>query len=99
MQNIKEAAKAYVPPQTLNIADLEKVSVEVPIENRIIKEGTPEEFSIMVALIGKKEYRVPGIVLKDLKLLINELPKMEHFKVIKAGSGISTQYTVIPLGV
>ena len=97
MTNIKEAAQAFVPLQKLNIADLDKVSVEAIIEDEIVKEGTPEEFTHQVAIIKGKKYHTPGIVLSAVKLFLQNIPDMKYFKVIKEGEGVKTKYTVIPL--
>ena len=100
MANIKEAAKAFEPKHTKNIADLEEVPVGVEIEERICKPGTPEEFTIKVALIDGEEYRVPGSVLFGLKEILKKFPNLKRFTVSKVGQGqTGTRYTVIPLGV
>jgi hypothetical protein len=101
MTNIKEAALAYEGKTTLNIADLDEVSIDVKMEERKFKEGTPEEFKIMVALIDNKEYRVPWSVLSQLKAMLAnpKLTKMTKFGVIKTGEGLNnTKYSVVPMG-
>ena len=97
MANLKETAKAFESKQTKNIADLERVSVNVEIEQRTFKEGTPEEFTVDVALFEGEEYRVPRSVLFSLKEYLSDIPDLKHIKVKKAGEGINTRYTVIPL--
>ena len=97
MAKLKELAQAYEAKTTKNIAELERVSVNVEMEERTFKEGTPEEFTVDVALINGEEYRVPGSVLFSLKEYLTDIPDLKHFKVKKAGEGINTRYTVIPL--
>lgn len=99
MQSIKYTAEAYVPKETLNIADLAEVSVEVAMTTKTFKEGTPDEFTVWVALVNEKEYKVPNMVLRDLQTLLKELPKLKKFKVIKKGEGLNTSYMTVPLGV
>jgi hypothetical protein len=98
MGSLKEEAKAFVPEQTKNIADLPKVSVEFNLEER---EGTnhetQEKFKYKVICVNGEEFRVPGKVLGDLKSILQEKPDLKTFKVSKKGSGLNTQYTVIPL--
>ena len=97
MSSIKEAAELYVAPQTLNIADLDKVDVNMDTAVRTFKEGTDDEFSITVAIIEGLDYRIPPSVLGALKEILEEKPDLKYFKVKKKGEGLNTKYTVIPL--
>jgi len=97
MTNLRESAKAYMPPQTRNIAELEAVSLDVPITEKkgINKEG--QEFSFHVATVAGEEYRVPSSVLGDIKAIMTAKPSLKTIKVIKKGQGMNTSYTVVPL--
>lgn len=97
MVNLRESAKAYVPQTTKNIAELEAVSLEVPISEKsgTSKDGTP--FSYHVATILGEEYRVPSSVLNDIKAILSAKPNLKTIKVIKKGQGMNTSYTVVPL--
>jgi len=97
MSNIKENALAYMPKQTKNIADLEKVSVELDLEDRDGTDSDGKPFYYKVLIIDGEEYRVPGVVLGDLKTHLEANPELTHFKVIRKGTGKSTKYTVIPV--
>lgn len=100
--NLKEAAKAYEPVKTKNISELEKVPIDVEIEEKTFNEGTEKEFTIMVAKIGEDEYRVPKSVLKALKTLLADkrTSSMTHFGVLRNGTTKDdTTYNVIPIGV
>lgn len=102
MANLKDEAKAYEPKQTLNIADLEKVSVEIPVEDdeyEFVDEKTGEEKKIKqkVVIVENKKYRVPASVLNQLKILLEDNPELKWFKVKKSGVGLNTDYTVIPI--
>jgi len=97
MANIKEEAQAYEPPQTKNIADLEAVPVNLELEDR---EGTNKEgkdFQYKVVVVEEEDYRIPGVVLGDLKEILKVKPDLKFFKVTKKGTGVTTKYTVIPL--
>ena len=97
MAKLKDEAKAYVPEQTKNIADLKEVSVELNLEDRekIDNEGKPYKYKVIV--VNGEDYRVPGKVLGDLKSILEKKSTLKTFSVSKKGTGLNTQYTVIPL--
>ena len=97
MSSIGEEAAEYEPATTANIADLEKVSTASPIETKIFKEGTEDEFKIKVINVDGKDYRVPFVVFSNLKAILEEKQDLKFFKVKKDGTGMQTRYTVIPL--
>jgi len=97
MATLKEEAKAYVPMQTKNIADLDKVSVDLNLEDR---EGTDKDgktFKYKVIVVNGEDYRVPGKVIGDLRSILDRKPDLKTVSVSKKGTGIGTQYTVIPM--
>lgn len=96
MANIKEQAQAYQPPQTKNICELDFVSVNEDIKTKTVGEGTEDQFSYDYIVVDETEYRVPKSVLKQLKAHLEAQPNMEAFSVKKSGSGLGTEYTVIP---
>jgi len=94
MSSIIESAKAYEPKQTLNIADLSSVDVNLQLEDR---EGMDEEgkkFDYRVVVIEGKEYRVPNMVLEKLKEAIKIKSDIKKIKVNRTGSGLSTRYSI-----
>lgn len=97
MTTIKESAENYVPASSLTIADLEAVSVSTEIVKKTYKKDTPDEYTNNVIVQDGKDYRVPDVVRKQLKVMISEKPDMKTFKVKKEGEGIQTAYTVVPL--
>ena len=97
MESIKAAAQAYKPQQTHNICDLQKVSVDLQLEDREGVDKDNKAFSYKVVVIAGEEYRVPGKVLGDLKSIIEKKPDLKTFAVMKKGTGLATTYTVIPL--
>ena len=97
MANLKETAQAYESKATKNIADLPKVSTALSVEDRKGTNEDGKEFSYKVVMIDQEEYRVPASVLKSLKAILEENPNLKDFKVKKSGTGMSTEYTVIPL--
>ena|SRR5688572_15297206 len=97
MPSIKESALAYEPKQTLNIADLPKVSVDLPLmeQHGTNKDGVP--FSYFYVEFNGEEYRVPNGVRRDLKNIFEKKPEMKFFSVTKKGTGLNTSYTVVPM--
>lgn len=97
MANIRESAKAYVPKQTRNIADLESVNLDWPMEDRIGKDKDNKDFEYKVIVKDEEEYRVPASVLGAIKTILEAKPNQKTVKVIKKGTGMNTEYTVIQL--
>ncbi len=99
MVTIKEEAQNYESEQTKNIADLDKVSVDLNIEPEL-RKGTNndgKEFKYKVTIVDGEEYRVPNSVLKNLKVILKAKPDLKTFKVVKTGEGMNTSYTVVPI--
>jgi hypothetical protein len=97
MTSIKEMAQAYEPKTTKNIAELQRVRCDMEVEEKTYTDKDNKEFSVLVAEIDGEDYRVPLSVLKDLKILLEDDPEIEYFKVLKSGEGMNTKYTVKPL--
>ena len=105
MTNIKDAAQAYTPQRTKNIADLEAVSIEQEIKSDVRKttktqsDGSEaeEEYKISFVVVNGEEYRVPPSVLEQLQTILASKPDLKTFKVIKAGENLNTKYTVVQL--
>ena len=97
MPSIKDKAKDYTSPETKNIAELDKVSVDIDITEVTRTKSDGEEFKLNVINVDGEEFRVPNSVLKQLQVQLEEKPDAKEFKVKKAGSGLNTEYTVILL--
>lgn len=100
MAKLKDEAKAYEPKQTHNIAELDKVSVEIEVEDdefEVEKDGKTEVIKQKVAIVDGEKYRVPNSVLNQLKVLLEDNLNLKYFKVKKTGQGLNTDYTAIPL--
>lgn len=97
MGTIREEAQAYEPPKTKNIADLERLPVDLLIEEREFTREDGTNFKVNVVVLNDEDYRVPTSVLKTLKQILKEKPNLKEFKVSKTGEGLKTEYTVIPL--
>ena len=98
MSSIKAEAEAFVPKQTKNIAELPSVSIDLELRDGegIDKQG--ESFKYKYIEINGEEYRVPGVVIAQVKDILEENKGMKSFKVKRTGEGkTGTRYTVIPL--
>jgi len=96
MPTIKESAQAYEPPQTLNIADLDKIPIGLELKDGEGKDKDGEVFKYKYAEIDGKQYRVAGTILGGIKAILQKMPDLEFVQVIKQGEGMGTRYTVIP---
>ena len=94
MATLKETATAYEPTITLNIADLDRVDISFPIEDRTAQNSEGKEFSYRVMIANTKEYRVPNTVLEEIKKILKLRPDTQFVKVTKKGSGLATTYFV-----
>jgi hypothetical protein len=95
--SLKETAKAYKSQSVGNIADLPRVSVDLDVLERESTNDAGEKFQYKVIVVDDQEYRVPATVLKSLKAILDDSPGLKEFKVKKTGTGMATEYTVIPL--
>lgn len=96
MATLKEEAKVYVPPQTLNIADLDKVSVDIELKDGEGTNSKGEDFKYKYVEIDGKEYRVAGTVIGGIKAILEKMPSVKFVSVLKQGSGLNTKYQVVP---
>ena len=97
MATLMEEAKNYEAPTTKNIADLKEVPVNLELLDRTGRGSDGEEFKYKVIKIDGVEYRVPGSVLGNLKVISEKKPDLKKFAVSKQGTGMNTRYTVIPI--
>jgi len=97
MATLKEMAQQYEPPQTLNIADLDKIPVGIEVESKTGKNKDGEEFTYLSAKIEGREYRIAGSILGGIKALLKKMPDIKFVSVIKDGQGMNTRYQVIPV--
>ena len=97
MATLKETALAYEPPQTLNIADLEKIPVDTELKDGEGKDSEGVVFKYKYAVIEGKNYRVAGSIIGGIKALLQKIPDLKYVSVIKQGQGMNTRYQVIPV--
>lgn len=98
MASIKAEAEAFVPKQTKNISELPQISVDFDMKEGegTDKDGNPFKYKFVE--INGEEYRVPGVVIAQVKDILSENKNMKTFKVKRTGEGkTGTRYTVVPL--
>ena len=94
MATLKEESQAYEPKRTLNIADLDRVDISAPMEDRTGTDKDNQTFSYKVMIINGIDYRVPFSVLEEIQKMLKLKPELTHVKVIQSGSGLNTRYAV-----
>lgn len=96
MATLGEVAKAYEPPQTLNIADLDKIPISIEVKDGEGTDKNGETFTYKYATIEGKDYRIAGSIIGGIKALMAKVPNLQYVQVIKTGAGMNTRYQVIP---
>jgi len=97
MATIKDTAANYTPKTVKNITELKTVSVGLDIKNIIEKDMEGKEYSYNYIEVNGEKYRVPAMVLSNLKAILQVKPSLMNFAVTKQGEGKNTKYQVIPL--
>ena len=96
MTTLREAAQAYEPPQTLNIADLDRIPMDLELKDGVGKDKEGQEFKYKFTELEGKQYRVAGSILGGIKAILQKMPGLKFVQVIKQGQGMNTRYQVIP---
>lgn len=94
--SLKDYAREFKPEQTKNIADLPEVNVNVELLDGEGIDKDDKPFKYKYIEVNGEKYRVPGVVLGDLKAILEKKPELKTFSVTKKGEGLKTRYTVIP---
>ena len=98
MVQLLERAQAYEPAGKLkNISELNSIPIAIDVTEKIFAQGTDKEFKAEIFTINGEDYKMPVTVISSLKAILEENPKLKTFKVKKSGTGLGTEYTVIPL--
>jgi len=97
MANLRETSQEYEPKKTLNIADLDIVSLDVPMTKVSGTNQEGKDYEFHVAEVEGNKYRVPVSVIEAIKTISETKPELKNVKVVKKGTGMSTEYTVVPL--
>jgi len=94
MTSLKDEAQAYEPKRTLNVADLEKVDLTFPMEDRSGTDKNDKSFTYKVIVVNEQEFRVPNTVLEEIKKILKLRADAKFVKVKKTGTDLATRYTV-----
>ena len=93
-KTLKETAKEYVPKRTLNVTDLDKVDLSIPMEDRTGTDKDDKEFKYKVIVVDEIDYRVAGTVIGEIQKILKLKPEAKFVKVTSTGSGLNTKYEV-----
>ena len=94
MTTINEAAEAYEPKQTLNVSELPEVPLDCELHDGSGTDEQGKEFKYKFISVNGKEYRVPSVVLGEIKKIKKLRPDIKKFKVKRSGAGLQTRYEV-----
>ena len=97
MATLKESSLAYTATTTKNISDLKEVTTDLELKSGKFTADDGKEVDYEYIELNEDKYRVPVSVKKSLKAILAENPELKKFKVSRAGEGMKTSYTVIPL--
>lgn len=97
MSTFKQGAEQYEAPKTHNIADLDRVSISLTLNDGAGTRTNGEEFKYKFIIVDDKEYRVPSSVIGQLKEILKAMPECKFIGVTKTGEGMNTKYQVIPI--
>lgn len=96
MASLREEAMAYEPQRTFNIADLDKIPIDIELKDGEGKDSNGEVFTYKYAEIETKQYRVAGSIIGGIKAVLQKMPNTKFVSVVKQGQGMNTRYTVVP---
>ena len=102
MATLSEYAQDYESTaKTKNIADLQKVSIDLELtddEFEFEKNGETKTVKQKVVIVNEEKYRVPVSVIQQIRVLKEDNPALKFIKVKKSGTTIDdTRYQVIPV--
>jgi len=96
MATLKAEAQTYEPKATSNIADLDKIPLDLELKDGEGEANDGTRYTYKYAVIDGKEYRVPGPVIGGIKGILSKFPDTKAVSVIKSGTGRDTKYQVLP---
>ena len=98
MTNLKDSASAYIPAKMKNVADLPSVDVNLELKDGEGIDEAGKVYKYKYFEVDGEKYRVPAVVLGQLKDILEYKADLKTFKVKKSGQGKEgTKYTTIQL--
>lgn len=96
--DFKQTAMDYVPQKMRNISELPLIDTSLELLDGEGVDDTGKAYKYKYIELNGEKFRVPNIVIGQLKDILEVKPDLKHFKVKKAGQGIQgTKYTVIQM--
>jgi hypothetical protein len=97
MASLKQEALNFVSKQTKNVAELPQVAVDSELMTGHGTDDQNKTFEYKYLEFNGVEYRVPGVVIGQIKDLVEMNPNLKFVKVKRTGEGLKTRYTVMPM--
>jgi len=96
-QTLADEINAYEPRETHNVAELDFFFIDEPITTKEYNADTEKAYKVKILIRDGKEYRVPFVVIGQMKEWLAKKPNIKAFQVIKTGSGKEgTKYQTSP---
>lgn len=94
--DLKQEIENYQPNTTMNVTDLKFVTTDMEIlDSGELTNNDGEKFSYKYIQISDIKYRIPPVVIGDMKEILKSFPDTTKFKVTRKGAGINTRYAVM----
>jgi len=93
-KTLKQEAEAYEPKKTLNVTDLDRLDLSLPVEDREGIDKKDKPFSYKAVVIGTNDFRIANTVLEEIQKMLKLKPEMKFVKVTSTGTGLATRYSV-----
>ncbi len=97
MATLKDEAQNFIPSKAKNVSELGEISVDAEIKSFEGTDETGKSYKYKYLEINGEKYRIPNMVIGQVKDIIEANPITKRFKVKKTGEGKATRYTVIQL--
>lgn len=97
MTTIRNEAIGFKPKQTKNVADLSQLDINAELLDGKGMDDEGKEFKYKYVDVNGEEYRIPNVVIGNIKDLLEMNPNLKTVKVSRKGQGLQTRYTVMPL--
>lgn len=96
--DFKQASLNYIPSKMKNISELASIDTTLNLMDGEGVDDSGKSYKYKYVELNGEKYRVPNVVLGQLKDIMEVKPDLKHFKVKKQGEGkMGTKYTVIQL--
>ena len=99
---IKDLAMQESTRTYKRIEDFQAISIHNEISDRTVMTSNGKEFTFKEISLYDEDMdtiygvRIPSSVIRGIRVLLEDNPDLEYFRVLKSGEGINTRYSVLP---